>query len=276
MQRFAGSRSQLANATHGTATPWAWAGAGACVGLLMASLLFAPAQWLAQGIQRLSNDRVQLLAPLGTIWRGSAQLVLGAGQGSRVPAALPGRVQWQLAPSFDGLTLALNADCCLPQPWQWTLSPSWSGLRVRLSDQPATQASRWPSALLAGLGTPWNTLQLQGSLLLSSQQLELQWQPDGWHLAGRVQLDANQISSSLSTLKPMGSYRLALAGGPRPTLQLTTLDGSLQLSGTGRWEQGRLRFEGEASAAPERTEALSNLLNIIGRREGARSIIKVG
>jgi general secretion pathway protein N len=246
------------------------------VGLLLASLLFAPAQWLAQGIQRLSNDRVQLLAPLGTVWRGSAQLVLSAGQGSRVPAALPSRVQWQLGPGWEGLTLALSTDCCLTQPWQWTLSPNWGGVRVRLSDQPAAQPSRWPSALLAGLGTPWNTLQLQGSLALSSQQLELQWQSSGWRLAGRAQLDAQQMSSSLSTLKPMGSYRLALEGGPEPTLQLTTLEGSLQLRGSGRWIQGGLRFEGEASAAPERAEALANLLNIIGRRDGTRSIIKVG
>jgi general secretion pathway protein N len=38
----------------------------------------------------------------------------------------------------------------------------------------------------------------------------------------------------------------------------------------------KLRFEGLASAAPERLDALSNLLNIIGRRDGARAIIKVG
>lgn len=276
MQRLVGSPPQLANTTHGAATPWGWAVAGAGMGLLFATLAFAPAQWLAQGVQRLSDDRVQLLAPQGTAWRGSAQLVLSAGHGSRVPTALPGRVQWQLGPSWEGLTLALNTDCCLTQPWRWTLSPSWGGVHVRLSDQPAAQPSRWPSALLVGLGTPWNTLQLQGSLALSSQQLELQWQPSGWHLAGRAQLDAHQMSSSLSTLKPMGSYRLALEGGPEPTLQLTTLEGSLQLSGAGRWGPGGLRFEGEASAAPERAEALANLLNIIGRRDGTRSIIKVG
>ena len=39
---------------------------------------------------------------------------------------------------------------------------------------------------------------------------------------------------------------------------------------------GSVRFAGEASAAPEREAALSNLLNIIGRRNGARSIITVG
>jgi general secretion pathway protein N len=37
-----------------------------------------------------------------------------------------------------------------------------------------------------------------------------------------------------------------------------------------------LRFSGVASAQPERVEALSNLLNIVGRRDGARSIITVG
>ena len=49
-----------------------------------------------------------------------------------------------------------------------------------------------------------------------------------------------------------------------------------EATGTGQWVGGRLRFEGVASAAPDRLEALSNLLNIIGRRDGARSVIKVG
>ena len=60
------------------------------------------------------------------------------------------------------------------------------------------------------------------------------------------------------------------------TLTLSTLAGDLQLSGTGQWVGQRLRFTGEASAAPEREAALSNLLNIIGRRSGARSLITVG
>jgi general secretion pathway protein N len=74
----------------------------------------------------------------------------------------------------------------------------------------------------------------------------------------------------------MGSYRFSLTGGTPVTLALTTLQGSLQISGSGQWVGGQLRFNGEASAAPEHQAALSNLLNIIGRRNGARSIIKVG
>ncbi len=95
-------------------------------------------------------------------------------------------------------------------------------------------------------------------------------------IAGRAELTAQRVSSRLSTLRPMGSYRLALQGGDVPTLTLSTLEGHLQLSGSGQWVGNRLRFAGEASAAPEREAALSNLLNIIGRRSGARSIITVG
>jgi general secretion pathway protein N len=74
----------------------------------------------------------------------------------------------------------------------------------------------------------------------------------------------------------MGSYRITLLGGQTPAVQLDTLEGSLQLSGSGQWVGSRLRFSGTASAAPEREDALANLLNIIGRRSGARSIITIG
>lgn len=267
---------QHATTPRHPAAPWRWAAAGALLGAVLSTVVYAPARWLAQGLAQASGARVQLLQPQGTVWQGSAQLVLGAGSGSQAPTALPGRVLWQLRPSLRGLQLALQAPCCLKQDWVWTATPGFAGVQLALSDQPSTQPSVWPSALLAGLGTPWNTLQLQGMLALSTQQLTLQWQSGAWSLAGRAQLDATGLSSSLSTLKPMGSYRLGLTGGPSPTLDLSTLEGSLRLSGSGRWIGGQLRFEGEASAAPERADALGNLLNIIGRRDGARSIIKVG
>ena len=69
---------------------------------------------------------------------------------------------------------------------------------------------------------------------------------------------------------------LALQGGAVTTLKLQTLEGSLQLNGDGEWSATRLHFVGTASAAPERQAALANLLNIIGRRNGDRSIISVG
>jgi len=130
--------------------------------------------------------------------------------------------------------------------------------------------------LLTGLGTPWNTLQVEGQLSLLTQGLSVEWNQGRLSVAGRAELLAIDLSSRLSTLKPMGSYRIILAGGNTATLDVTTIEGSLQLVGSGQWVGSRLHFEGTASATPEREAALSNLLNILGRRNGPRSLIKVG
>jgi general secretion pathway protein N len=119
-------------------------------------------------------------------------------------------------------------------------------------------------------------LQFDGDLLLASQGLSVEWVEGRLSIAGRADLTAQRLSSRLSTLRPMGSYRITLTGGETPAVRLDTLEGSLQLSGAGQWVGSRLHFSGTASAAPEREAALSNLLNIIGQRSGARSIITIG
>lgn len=259
--------------TGDAATPWRWALAGALTGLLLATLLFAPARWLAALIQQASGERIMLLAPQGSIWEGSAQLVLSGGNGSRDAMALPGQLAWRIRPAWRGITLQLGAECCIRQTLELQATPTgWNGLRLALSDS----QSQWPASLLAGLGTPWNTVQAQGQLIAASQGFSLEWQQGRLTLAGRLQINALHISSRLSTLQPMGSYRLTLQGGPTATLALDTLEGNLRLIGRGQWAGQRLRFNGMASAEPESVEALSNLLNIIGRRNGARAIIKVG
>ena len=247
--------------------------AGALAGLMLALLVFAPARWLAALMQQASGGHVVLAAARGSVWQGSAQLVLSGGAGSRDALALPGRVNWRIRPDWKGVTAVLNAECCTQQALQLKAMPAgWGGVRLVLADG----QSRWPAGLLAGLGTPWNTVQAQGQLMASTQGFTVQWVQGQFSLAGRLQLDATEISSRLSTLRPMGSYRLTLQGGTASTLELNTLDGSLQLTGQGRWVGQRLRFDGAASATPESVDALSNLLNIIGRRNGATAIIKVG
>ncbi len=255
-----------------TAAPWPWAWAGALLGLVLATLLNAPARWLTGALQGASQGRVVLEDARGTLWQGSARLVLTGGTGSTDAAALPGRLSWRLRPDWSGLLADLQAECCMQQAWRIKLQPRWGGARLLLADS----LSQWPAKGLAGLGTPWNTVQAEGQLILSTQGLSLDWAAGRLLVNGRAQLDAMQISSRLSTLKPMGSYRITVLGGVPPSLQLDTLDGGLQLSGRGQWVGGTLRFDGVASATPEHLDAVSNLLNIIGRRDGARAIIKVG
>ena len=254
-------------------TPWRWSAAGAFAGLMVATALFAPARWLAALVRQASGEQVVLAAPRGSFWQGSAQLVFSGGAGSRDSLALPGQLNWRIRPAWNGLRLELKADCCMQQALQAQVQPAgWDGVQLALSDS----QSRWPAGLLAGLGTPWNTVQAQGELVASTQGFKARWQHGQLSLAGRLQLDALQISSRLSTLRPMGSYRLLLEGGNPSTLALSTLEGSLVLTGQGQWIGQRLRFDGTASSTPGSIDALSNLLNIIGRRNGATAIIKVG
>ncbi|WP_234026743.1 type II secretion system protein N [Melaminivora suipulveris] len=266
-------RTTLPLSAHSaTRAPWSWALAGACLGAAGIALAAAPARWLAAGVERASGGQVLLHDARGTLWNGSAQPVLTGGPGSQDSAALPARLHWRLRPAWAGARVQLSADCCTSTPLALHATAGWRALRLQVVDG----RSQWPAAILAGLGTPWNTVQPQGQLQVETQGLELSWAQGRMQVQGRVQLDALAMSSRLSTLQPMGSYRLTVLGGEAPTLQLATLDGALLLSGSGQWVGQRLRFTGEASAAPGREAVLANLLNIIGRRSGARSIITVG
>ena len=253
--------------------PWPWAFGGAALGVAAAALLFAPARWLAGPLERATNGHLRLAEPRGTVWTGSAQLLVAGGAGSTDLMALPTRVDWRLSPRWDGLLLQLESGCCTSSaPLAVRMRPRWGGTRLAVADS----NTQWPAALLAGLGTPWNTLQFEGDLALRTEGLSVEWVQGRLAITGRAELTAQRMSSRLSTLRPMGSYRITVLGGATPTLQLDTLEGSLQLAGSGQWVGSRLHFSGVASAAPDRESALANLLNIIGRRSGPRSIITIG
>ncbi|MGM9513591.1 type II secretion system protein N [Roseateles sp. DB2] len=260
--------------------PRRWALGGLLLGCLAGLVSCAPARWLAQGLAQSSGEHLLLADAQGSVWKGSGVLVLQGGPGSRDAASLPGRLAWSIG--FDGWqpVLRLRQDCCINDTLSLRLQPGWGRLRVDLPAQDQWLA-RVPAAWLGGLGTPWNTLQLSGSLRLSARQLSLEYQRGHWQQQGQLDFELVNIGSRVSTLAPLGSYKLSLqgdAGQPGQTrIALQTLDGALLLQGQGRAGGGqRLQFQGEATAAPGRETALNNLLNIIGRRQGARSVITIG
>ncbi|MES2841666.1 MAG: type II secretion system protein N [Pseudomonadota bacterium] len=252
---------------------------GALLGLATALLLFAPARWLAHAITSATGGQLQLVNARGTVWRGQADVLLTGGQGSQTQTSLPQGVQWRLSPTLwagvPALALQLSAPCCTPQPMKLTFRPRFNGAEIHL----AASSSRWPANVLTGLGTPWNTLRMEGLLSLQTEGLTLRWHGSASSLQGALALEAQDIASRLSTLRPLGSYRMDLraeADGNNTSLSLHTLSGRLQLQGQGQWVGGRLRFRGVAEAAPDSEAALANLLNIIGRRQGLRSLLNIG
>lgn len=243
-------------------------GAGLLCGLLLGLLVFAPARWLAAALP--AGSPVQLSDARGSLWQGSARLWLSGGAGSPDRAALPQRLRWHWRLDGGSPALHLHADCCTPQGLQLALGLQEGSPVLRLSDG----QSNWPADWLSGLGTPWNTLQPSGQLSLSTQGLQLQLR-DG-AVQGRATLELHEAASALSTLRPIGSYRLQVQAGGTTTLELQTLRGALLLSGQGQWQRSGLQFRGEARAAEGREAALANILHIIGKREGSRTLFSLG
>jgi general secretion pathway protein N len=129
------------------------------------------------------------------------------------------------------------------------------------------------------LGSPWNTLQPQGRIQVQVQHVS--WsssQPETFQ--GKVIITLENLSTQLSTLKPLGSYQLEITGSETnlnspPHAELKTLEGALLLTGQGSWVNHRFQFDGEASAREDAQAALSNLLNVLGQRRGNSSILKM-
>ena len=258
-----------------------WSIAGALLGALLALLACAPASWLARGLARASGGHLLLADTRGSVWQGSGLLVLTGGADSRDASILPDRIEWRIGLQGPALLLRARQACCLNDELQLRIEPGLGRLALSLpGSADKGWLARWPAAWLGGLGTPWNTLRLGGSVRLSARDFRLEWAQGRWRQLGQLDLELLNLSSRVSTLAPLGSYRLTLAADPSlagvSTLQLSTLEGALLLSGQGSVGAGKARFQGEAQAAPERETALNNLLNIIGRRQGARSLISIG
>lgn len=272
-----------------------WAIVGALLGGCLGVVVFAPAAWLAQYVSHASNGRLILSDASGTVWNGSAVPVLTGGPGSVDASSLPGRLAWGLdwrwrgtPDGGPGWVVELTHACCLNGPQTIVLQPGWGHLTAQVQGpaqtttrtSPETWFGQWPSQWLSGLGTPWNTLQLGGATRLSFTGATLVRANGRWNFQGLAQIDSLGVSSRVSPLPVLGHYRLTLTNNPADTsstlLSVSTVEGALQLNGSGKWDASGMRFRGDARAQPADEAVLSNLLNIIGRREGSRSVISIG
>ncbi|MFA9216532.1 MAG: type II secretion system protein N [Sphingomonadaceae bacterium] len=121
---------------------------------------------------------------------------------------------------------------------------------------------------MAGLGAPLNTVAPSGSMRLSWTALQLALVQQNIAVNGRTTLEMTDMASRLSSLRPLGSYALALDWkGQDAQLALSSVKGPLLLSGSGSLHQGRLQFSGQAEAAAGYEEQLANLLNLLGQRK---------
>lgn len=232
-----------------------------------------PAAWAAERVAEATGRRVLLADSQGSLWHGSATLALTAGNGGADATVLPGRLSWSIdmLPLLTGTLRAhVTHDRALEQPVTLAVSPgNW---------QAEAGAITLPASLLEGIGAPFNTLKLDGRLRAQWTPLSGQFgrtsgrekgQPDT--VQGALTVTLEQVSSSLSRVRPLGSYQAVVSfggvGGTPAQLTLSTLAGPLSLQGQGTLGRGA-HFDGVASATPESEPQLIGLLSLLGPRDG--------
>jgi general secretion pathway protein N len=239
----------------------------------------APATLLDVVMNRATQGRVRLAQVSGTVWAGQGRIVvsdsreaIAAGQAERASAlpglAIPGVFGWRLSPwpLLVGMVEArlthdsMDGDVVV------------SGRAGRLR---ATRGQLvLPALSLERLGSPWTTIRPSGTLTLSWGEVTL----SGGRFEGKAAIELSQVASALTPVSPLGAYRIEITGsGAQAGLTMKTLVGPLKLAGEGRWDaRSGLRFTAEASADESEQARLGPLLVLMGRRDGERTIIKLG
>ena len=286
---------------------------GAAIGLVVGIVAALPASLLVNAVASATNDQFLLAEAQGTIWSGSAITVLTGGAGSHDASVLPTRLEWTLRPRWNGVSLHLTQDCCLAHgmdlslrrtldAWQVDIigpdergkpltgdakvTPGMSGADAAALAA-ATPLGQWPMGWLEGRGFPWNTIHPGGVLTLSTHNLSFALKGGHWSTLGSAQVEIRQASSRLTTLDSLGTYRVLIQpdpstqirpgdGATRDLVWISTIDGALLIDGRGLIGATGVRIRAEAHAAAGSEAALNNLLNLIGRRNGASSAISIG
>ncbi len=241
------------------------------LGAAWAVLAHAPASWVASAVTAASGQRLVLCDARGD-WRdGEARVVIASGPQGRDSTLLPGTLHWSmgLGEFWRGaLQLRLRWPALAQGALDWRAQARLRGWQLTQTGPSSWQAA-FPASLLEGLGTPWNTLALRGLVRVELRHVELSSSAGRLDTRGGLHIEALHMNSRLSTLSPLGSYRVDLVGnGASAGLSLRTISGALVLAGDGVWNGQRLQFSGTARAAPGQQQALATLLGLLGRREG--------
>jgi general secretion pathway protein N len=237
--------------------------AGGALMFLVALAALTPATYLTSAVAGRSDGRLRLNDAHGTVWHGDAVLWAGKTEPRKM-----GTLRWQINPWWLLVgTARATIDVAEPDlTLRATLSMKTHSFGV--SDAQA----KIPAQLAALFFTPAELLGLDGTLRLQCEMLSVE--PDA--VSGTFDFWVDKISSRLTPVSPLGSYRLSGTGeGSELRLSLTTVSGDLGLAGQGEWKPGvgTLHFEGAARPLAH-AEELEPMLQLLGadRGKGQRAL----
>ena len=214
-----------------------------------------PARWVAERVVP-GAGRIALQEVEGTIWHGSARAAIGGYAGT---LAID-RVEWRFKPSrllaaraaYDVAIRGAGFEA------RGELGRSFGGWAAR---DITAGADASVASLLAPLMRAWRP---EGNVTLVAGALDLD--PPG--LRGDMRIEWTGASTSLSEVRPLGSYRADVAAeGTAARIAVTTQAGPLRVAGQGRLAFPQFDFTGEARGEGPSAQALEPLLALMGARK---------
>lgn len=229
-------------------------------GLFIAATI--PARLVAQRIA--VPGTLELVDAQGTLWNGTARATLAAGG----PAVSVDTLRWRFLPArLASGRLAFAVDAAgAGLEGQGEIARGFAILEARALNVRADVAAL---AAFAPLPEAW---QPQGRVTISAPALA--W--ESGHARGAATVEWRDAAVALSSVRPLGSYRIDARGDGGPAkFAVTTLEGPLRVAGSGSFvPPAALAFSGEARAEGAQAAELEPLLNLLGPRrpDGARAL----
>lgn len=238
---------------------WLLYGLFGLVFYLLFLIIEMPASWFAWGLNRYTQGTVRLDPIAGSLWSGNGRLVI------YYPPTTPhdfGQAEWSINPLwlFTGrVQLSLQTS---DQDRQIKTTFNIANNSFILKDTDIVV----PATLIARIYAPLSLISPQGKVRISTSELTVA--PE--NMEGTATLEWLSAGSGLSSVQPLGDYRLDIIGVEKNAkLKLTTLRGDLEFTGQGQWlpQTGQIQING--SALPRaRVGELESLLGMIGSDQG--------
>ena len=225
-----------------------------------------PASWFAWGLNQYTHGTVRLDPIGGSLWSGNGKLVIYYPQST--PHDL-GTAEWGINPLwlFTG---------CLQMHWRAGGQDASINTTLRLGfgqTQLVDTDITFPAQSVSTFYPTATLLSPKGQIRVYTAKLSI----DQNGIEGNGEILWRNAGSALSSVQPLGDYRLELVGaGETTTFRLSTSQGTLALTGQGQWQAstGQIQFTGSATPR-ERAAELESLLKLLGddRGNGQRTLI---
>jgi hypothetical protein len=215
----------------------------------------APAAWLALGVARMSHGVVNLNQATGSVWGGSAQLVVH--NGSSVPRNLgmlswDAQVWWLFLGRVQVELHLVNSNIDM----HGRLGIAYNTVYL---DAVAADIN---AAYAVAVYLPAALINPEGRITVRAPSIKIQQGA----VTGKADLTWENAAVSLSNGKVLGDYHLTFDGqGQSVLLKIDTLKGKLRFDGQGIWRPGSGYMQVSGSAVPEEQPSeVDSLLQIMG------------